>query len=82
MFGISTVPAGSRSSILTIESVQYEHAGNFTCKAHNKAGKAEYIVGLQVNGYLNFFYLLNMFKIPKIPQKFKSFFFSLSKILQ
>lgn len=48
---ISIVPAGSRGSILTIESVQYEHAGNFTCEAQNKAGKAEYIVGLQVNGY-------------------------------
>lgn len=53
---ISTSPAGRRGSILTIESVQYEHAGNFICKAQNKAGRAEYSAILQVNGYYDFIY--------------------------
>lgn len=51
---ISTSSAGKRGSVLTIESVQYEHAGNFTCKAENIAGKAEYMATLQVNGYYRF----------------------------
>lgn len=48
---ISTSPAGRRGSILTIESVQYEHVGNFTCKAQNAAGNTQYSAPLQVNGY-------------------------------
>lgn len=71
LFDISTSPLGRRSSALTIESVQYEHVGNFTCKAHNKAGKTEYSAPLQVNGYYNFSYLflfisLRHFLIPGI----------------
>lgn len=56
VLGVSTSPAGRRGSIVTIESVQYEHAGNYSCRAQNKAGAAEYTVGLQVNGYCNFAY--------------------------
>lgn len=48
---ISTSRAGRRGSILTIESVHYEHVGNFTCKAQNEAGKTDYSAPLQVNGY-------------------------------
>lgn len=47
---ISVTPAGRRGSLLTVESVQYHHAGNFTCKAENIAGKTEYSTPLQVNG--------------------------------
>lgn len=55
--GISTSPAGRRGSILSIESVQIENAGNFTCKAENKAGRAEYSTELKVNGYYHTLYL-------------------------
>lgn len=51
--GISTSAAGRRGSILTIESVQFEHMGNYSCKAENQAGSSEYTVELKVNGYYN-----------------------------
>lgn len=49
---ITTSPVGKRSSILEIESVSYTHAGNYTCRATNKAGTTGYTTVLQVNGYL------------------------------
>lgn len=55
---ITISSAGRRGSILTIESTQYEHAGNFTCNAENEAGKVDYTAGLQVNGYYFFFFYL------------------------
>lgn len=54
--GITTAPVGKRGTVLSIESVQYEHAGNYCCKAENNAGGAEYTTELQVNG--SFEYLL------------------------
>lgn len=47
--GISSI--GKRTSIMVIESVTYEHAGNYTCKARNKAGVSTYNAELQVNGF-------------------------------
>lgn len=47
--GVSTI--GKRASILVIESVMYTHAGNYTCKATNKAGESSYTAELQVNGF-------------------------------
>lgn len=47
---ISTVVVGKRSSILSIDSVSYTHAGNYTCKAKNRAGEASFSSELQVNG--------------------------------
>lgn len=47
---ISTAPVGKRGSVLSIESVQYEHAGNYSCRADNVAGEAEFTAELQVNG--------------------------------
>nr|CAH7736158.1 unnamed protein product [Callosobruchus chinensis] len=46
---ITVAPAGRRASILSIESVSYEHVGNVTCVAKNRAGVARYSAELQVN---------------------------------
>lgn len=48
---ITVAKIGKRSSILTIESVLYTNAGNYTCAATNKAGQSIHIAQLQVNGY-------------------------------
>lgn len=55
---ITTSPIGRRGSAITIESVHYEHIGNFTCKAQNKAGTTEFTALLQVNGYYNSIFIL------------------------
>lgn len=47
--GVSAI--GKRTSILVIESVTYEHAGNYSCRATNRAGESSYTAGLQVNGF-------------------------------
>lgn len=47
---ISTSKMGKRSSILAIESVSHLNAGNYSCKAKNKAGESVYVTQLQVNG--------------------------------
>lgn len=47
---ISTSSIGKRGSILAIESVSYTHAGNYTCKAVNKAGEVAFAAELLVNG--------------------------------
>ncbi|VEN53578.1 unnamed protein product [Callosobruchus maculatus] len=46
---LTVAPVGRRASILSIESVSYEHVGNFTCIAKNRAGVARYSAQLQVN---------------------------------
>lgn len=48
---ISTSKVGKRSSTLAIESVSHLNAGNYSCKARNKAGESEYVTQLYVNGY-------------------------------
>lgn len=47
---------GSRSSVLTIDSVKGRHAGNYTCYGKNAAGLSDHSVLLIVNGY--YYYLL------------------------
>lgn len=47
---INVSKMGKRSSILSVESVSYTIAGNFSCKANNSAGESSYTVELQVNG--------------------------------
>lgn len=45
-----------RSSQITIDSVHFEHAGEYTCRAKNSVGATVYSVTLHVNGiytYLN-----------------------------
>lgn len=41
---------GSRSSVLTIESIRDYHAGNYSCFGKNAAGMANHSVALVVNG--------------------------------
>lgn len=41
---------GSRSSVLTIESIRDYHAGNYSCFGKNTAGIANHTVALVVNG--------------------------------
>lgn len=41
---------GSKSSVLTIESIRDYHAGNYTCFGRNAAGIANHSVALVVNG--------------------------------
>lgn len=48
--GISVMRGGKRTSLLTIDSVHAGHAGNYTCKAKNRAGFEEYSAELIVNG--------------------------------
>lgn len=48
---ISSSKIGKRSSILTIESVTYTNAGNYTCTARNQAGASNHVALLLVNGY-------------------------------
>lgn len=46
---------GSRSSVLTIESVRDHNAGVYTCFGKNNAGLSSHSVELTVNGLHNFF---------------------------
>ena len=48
--GISTMSAGSRSSILSIAAAAYGHSGIYMCEASNRAGKGNYSTELIVNG--------------------------------
>lgn len=48
--GITTLRTNKRISQLSIDSVQAEHAGEFTCVAKNRAGMATYSTILHVNG--------------------------------
>ena len=44
------VSATKRNSLLTIDSVNKEHAGAYTCIATNQAGTSSYTAQLSVNG--------------------------------
>ncbi|XP_037917664.1 Down syndrome cell adhesion molecule-like protein Dscam2 isoform X4 [Hermetia illucens] len=44
--GIKTADIGRRSSVLTIDSVQRDHAGNYSCHAGNRAGVRTYTTQL------------------------------------
>ena len=48
--GLSTTKLGTRTSMLTIQSVGYRHSGQYTCTASNKAGARSQSVDLKVNG--------------------------------
>jgi Down syndrome cell adhesion protein 1 len=55
--GISVMRTNKRISQLSIDSVQAEHAGEFTCSAKNPAGTAAYSAILHVNGTTKIFLL-------------------------
>uniref|UniRef100_A0A1Y1LY72 Ig-like domain-containing protein n=1 Tax=Photinus pyralis TaxID=7054 RepID=A0A1Y1LY72_PHOPY len=50
--GILTSYIGKRLSILSIESVQYNHIGEYTCGVRNPAGSTNYTTYLNVNGII------------------------------
>ena len=47
---LSTTMLGTRTSMLTISSVGYQHIGTYTCRATNPAGSVTYSAELRVNG--------------------------------
>lgn len=55
--GILISTAGKKISTISIDSVQEEHSGIYTCLAQNKAGISSHSAELHVNGtyrFLNF----------------------------
>lgn len=50
MSGIETMKIGSRSSVLNIDSVAADHAGNYTCIARNFAAVRNFTATLSVYG--------------------------------
>lgn len=48
--GLSTTSLGTRTSMLTVQSVGYRHSGLYTCTASNNAGVASQSVEMKVNG--------------------------------
>lgn len=47
---ISTNQLGTRTSMLTIQSIGYRHSGFYTCTAKNRAGSSSEVTELKVNG--------------------------------
>lgn len=72
--GISTIPIGDRTSLLTISSVGADHGGVFTCMASNRAGQSSHSATLPVNGaktfhyftctVISYYYVLFYFHVP------------------
>lgn len=48
--GIVVSYVGKKMSTLSIDSVQAEHAGRYTCLVQNSAGRASFSADLHVNG--------------------------------
>ena len=48
--GLTTTSLGTRTSMLTIQSVGYRHAGKYACRAENRAGSVVSETELRVNG--------------------------------
>lgn len=48
--GMEISKIGKRLQVLSIESVESEHVGNYTCRAENAAGYDEVTAWLAING--------------------------------
>jgi hypothetical protein len=48
--GVSLSKIGKRVNVLTIESIDGQHAGKYTCQAKNMAGMTSHTATLIVNG--------------------------------
>lgn len=48
--GITVGSFGKKTSVLTIDSLSEDHAGNYTCLAANRAGVSAYSAELTVMG--------------------------------
>lgn len=48
--GINVIAVGKKTSLLSIDSLSEEHAGNYTCLAQNAAGSVSYTSELIVKG--------------------------------
>lgn len=57
---VSVAKLGKRSSVLTIESVSGQHAGNYSCHAENRAGNTSFTTELKVIGVSYFLDAHNM----------------------
>lgn len=44
------ITKSAKTISLTIEYLRAEHQGNYTCRASNRAGQAEYSAELNING--------------------------------
>lgn len=49
-YGISTAIFGKKTSVLSIDSLDAQHAGNYTCVAQNAAGQSSHSSELKVMG--------------------------------
>lgn len=49
-YGITTTRINKRLSSLSIEDVQAEHSGTYTCNVTNRAGSVTYSANLVING--------------------------------
>lgn len=48
--GVSVMRIGAKTSLLSIDSTNSVHRGDYTCYVTNRAGKASYSAGLNVHG--------------------------------
>lgn len=53
--GITTLPIGTRTNLLNINSVDREHSGEYTCLASNRGGQASHSATLFINGTIGVF---------------------------
>lgn len=65
---VATAKLGKRLSVLNIDAVSAEHAGNYTCSASNLAGAYEHTSALRVNGkiYARSFFVYNILEWGKV----------------